>query len=143
MARLRGLSKFGELLMDCSKTTSYEPVFQSLKEMGPSAIDVELRCLEIPISLSDVPGADEESPILLKYFMQAMSRMLDSRMDFELVQGFLSLYLKIHSETIMKTPLLIAECDELQRKISTSWNELDDAMKKSLCVINYLRSAVI
>ena len=144
MARLRGLSRFGELLIECSTSGDYSSVFVSLKDMGPSAVDVELRCLEIPISITDDLDTErKEKPILLKYFLQAISFQLDKKTDYELVQAFLSLFLKIHSETIMKDADLVTECSDLYHKLILSWESLDDTMKKSLCIINYLRSAVI
>lgn len=146
MARLRGLSKFGELLIECSTSGDYSSVFASLKDMPPSTVDVEIRCLEIPISITDDSGMErKDKPILLKYFLQAMTFQLDKKVDYELVQAFLSLFLKIHSEMIMKDPDpdLVTECSHLYHKLILSWESLDDTMKKSLCIINYLRSAVI
>lgn len=143
MARLRGLSKFGELLLDCSSTGDYKPVFEFLKNLGPSVINVELRCLDIPISISDISGTGNEEAILLKHFIRAISQQLDTKIDYELCQAYLSLFLKIHSETIMKTPELIQECRDLYVKLSGTWDDLEDTMRKSICVINYLRGAVI
>ena len=106
-------------------------------------MDVELRCLDVIIRVADISESDNEQPILLKYFLKAMGQQLDRRIHYELVQAFLSLFLKIHSETIMKSPELVKECEVLYSKLTTSQEELDDSMKKSLCVTNYLRNAVI
>lgn len=142
MARLRGLSKFGELLLDCSSTDDYSPLFQSLKDMGPSAIDLELRCLEVPVVISNISDEKEEL-ILLKFFLRAIGQQLDKKLDYELVNAFLSLFFKIHSQTIMRTPELVEECKVLHDNLIGSLEEIGDTMNKSLCIINYLKSAVI
>lgn len=129
--------------MDCSNTGDYQPVFRCLKNMGPSAIDVELRCLDVSIAISDVSDAETEKPILLKHFIRSITQQLETKVDYELCQAYLSLFLKIHTETIMKTPELIEECRELYQKLSGTWEDLEDTMKKSICIINYLRGAVI
>lgn len=111
--------------------------------MGPSAIDVELRWLDVSIAISDVSDAEREKPVLLKHFIRAITQQLETKVDYELCQAYLSLFLKIHSETIMKTPELVEECRELYQKLSGTWEDLEDTMKKSICIINYLRGAVI
>lgn len=55
-------------------------------EMGPSAIDTELR------SLAPDMGGDVDA---LMAFLRLVSSMLDSRKDFDLAQAYLALFLKV------------------------------------------------
>lgn len=59
---------------------------QMLKEMGPSAIDSELRGLA-----PDAGGAVE----VLQSFLRMVGGMLDSKRDFDLAQAYLALFLKV------------------------------------------------
>lgn len=58
-----------------------------LKELGPSAIDSEFRCLS-PDAGGDV--------ILMQNMMGFFINQLELRKDFELVQGYIALFLKVH-----------------------------------------------
>lgn len=57
-----------------------------LKELGPSAIDTELRNL--------APDMGGNVDVLLA-FLRLVSRMLDFRRDFDLTQAYLALFLKV------------------------------------------------
>ena len=57
-----------------------------LKELGPSAIDVEIR------SLSPEGGGDVE---LMGHFMKFIEYVLSTNNNFELVQAYLGLFLKV------------------------------------------------
>jgi hypothetical protein len=58
-----------------------------LQEFGPSAIDAEFRCL--------APGAGGDV-ILMENMMEFLIKQLELRKDFELTQGYMALFLKVH-----------------------------------------------
>jgi len=68
--------------------------FDQLKLMGPSAIDVELR------SLGPEGGGSEE---MLHHMMQLLLSQLKTGKDFELVQAYMSLFLKVTTTHNMYT----------------------------------------
>lgn len=147
-ATLRNLSLFSELLLDCANTSNYVPILSKLKEMGPSAIDAELRSLDVllpaPAEEDEMESeTSEEKPILLTYFLKAVEQGLKSRRDFELLQSYLGLFLKIHSDIIVKDVDLVAECIVLSKLQNEAWDELQMKFHKTLCIVNYLRSAII
>lgn len=59
---------------------------QLLKDMGPSAIDTELRALA-----PDMNGTLEQ----MQAFLRMIGAMLDSKRDFDLAQAYLALFLKV------------------------------------------------
>lgn len=148
MNKLRGLSSFGELLLESGAASDYIRVMETLKQMGPSAIDLELRSLDMPILLEeDEAGTGDEvipheKPVLLLHFMRAIQQKLESRKDFELTQSYLGLFLKIHSETIMRNHELRNECRVVSECLSGVWADVDMKFNKSLCIINFLRSSL-
>jgi len=64
---------------------------QFLKTLGPSAIDLEIRSLA-----PDLGGSDE---IMLK-FLSGIEFAMKKRTDFDVVQAYLSLFLKVSSSAI-------------------------------------------
>ena len=138
------LSSFSELLLECASKGDYEPILSLLKEMGPSKIDAELRCLDIPLTLDDDGDSvtDEDKPLLLLYFLNAMEQGLKSRKDYELLISFLSLFLRTHMEILLKEPLLKDACIRVDRVVQDSWSSIESSFSQNLCIINFLRSFV-
>jgi U3 small nucleolar RNA-associated protein 21 len=62
------------------------PVSAMLKELGPSAVDAELR------SLGPEGGGSVE---LMYNFLTFINEMLKTNKDFELIQAYLGLFLKV------------------------------------------------
>ena len=65
---------------------SHEQFSCKLKELGPSAIDVEFRCL--------APGTGGDV-ILIENMIEYIINQLELRKDFELIQGYMALFLKV------------------------------------------------
>ena len=142
--KMMDLSSFSELLLECASKGDYEPILSLLKEMGPSKIDAELRCLDIPLTLDDDGDSvtDEDKPLLLLYFLNAMEQGLKSRKDYELLISFLSLFLRTHMEILLKEPLLKDACIRVDRVVQDSWSSIESSFSQNLCIINFLRSFV-
>ena len=128
------ISSFGQLLLDCSKESNYTKIIECFKSMGPSAIDAEIRSLS-----SEILGSNQ----LMLSFLDAMIQGLESKLDFELIQSYLGLFLKVHTEVILKDKLLVQKCDQLSKIIDCLWNHLEMDFNRTLCITNYLRSAIL
>ncbi len=68
--------------------TDEEPV-KLLRELGPSAIDTELRALS-----PDMGGEVR----VMQSFLKMISSILQSKRDFDLAQAYLALFLKVPYE---------------------------------------------
>jgi hypothetical protein len=68
-------------------------ILKKLKEMGPSAIDVEVRSMAL-----DMGGSIE----LLNKFMEFLLYVLSTNKNFELASAYLALFLKVSKNLEMK-----------------------------------------
>ncbi|KAJ8287031.1 hypothetical protein GJAV_G00046230 [Gymnothorax javanicus] len=105
-----------------------------LKEMGPSAIDSELRALA-----PDVGGAVE----VMRCFLRMVGSMLDSKRDFDLAQAYLALFLKLHLRTVSKEPELMEEARKVSVKLKETWTNMQTLFNQSLCLLTYTKSALL
>lgn len=69
-----------------------EAFFLYIKALSPAAIDLELR------TLADVPAT---KPYFVA-FLNALSARLRTHRDFEAVQSFLAVFLRLHGATIIQ-----------------------------------------
>lgn len=131
---LHMLPEFARLLLDCTKQDNYVKVFEQLKTYGPSKIDAELRSIG-----PDTTGSNE----FLLQFLNAMHITLATNVDFELIQSYLGLFYKIHIDTITTDRSLLEKCQSIALDSGNQWNRLSDHFDRSLCLINYLRNALL
>lgn len=128
------ISSFGILLEECGEKQEFSPVLNQMKLMGPSAIDAELRSLA-----ADICGSNE----LMIFFLEAIKQGMETNRDFELMHSYLGLFLKVYTDAILSDAKLVEKCAELKPLLNSSWNKLELDFNRSLCIINYLRSAIL
>ncbi|RWS08175.1 WD repeat-containing protein 36-like isoform X2 [Dinothrombium tinctorium] len=134
------LSPFCQLIIESSDKHNYTQVIESLKQMGPSAIDVEIRSLD---TFLDTDSTAIENHSLLLYFMEALQQALETRKDFEFIQSCLGLFLKVHSSVIMSDSKLTEKCKVLCETVEKDWERLRLLFSESLCIVNYMKSVVL
>ncbi|KAJ2331593.1 rRNA-processing protein utp21 [Coemansia sp. RSA 2673] len=110
---------------------SYAAVFEYLKELNPSAIDLELRTLPVDDNLRAV-----------KAFIQASTAHLRSKRDFELVQAYLQVFLNVFGDIIKANtedlePLLV----ELRKESKSQWSTIDGLIRYSACMVEFMRTS--
>ncbi|KAJ6502384.1 Utp21 specific WD40 associated putative domain-containing protein [Mycena sanguinolenta] len=121
-------SIFVEKLTACDVAGDYEDFFSFAKTLSPAAIDLELRSL---VTLDT-----------LKTFIVALTRRLKSRRDFEAIQTFQNVFLRLHAEVIVENPELQAGLETLmqvQRKESERVLEL---LASSLGTLSFVRETL-
>ena len=140
--QLVAFTEFGEILFNCGiGDKDYAQVLNKLKEMGPSAIDIEIRSLDsLPPANS---GIDVKKPILLLFFLEAIDRLLEQNTDFELLNSYLALFLKIHGDLLIKYPAYIRKARSILDKLESSWDRIDRLFAENICILNYIRSVVL
>lgn len=134
MQQLQPDSEFQKCLKDCNRKENYESVLELLKSMGPSSIDAEIRCLG-PSAGGDVK--------LLEIFMLFIEHQLRLRTDFEFTEAILGLFLKLHGPTVAHFPELTAIARRIQTEHSAAWSSIQDLLNQCVCLVSYLKSAVI
>lgn len=124
------LTAFGKKL----KAGDLEDALRMLMDMGPSAIEVEVRSLD-----PDVGGSEE---VLLK-FLEMIKLAIDKQCHFEAVQGYLGLFLKLHADFVMQNSNVHEMCEKLAGVHNKSWHDLRNTMNQTLCLISYFKNAAL
>lgn len=109
-------------------------MIEALKEMGPSAIDTEIR------SLSPYLGGTSH---LLSQFLTAVSTVLESRRNYEVVQAYLGLFLKVHGSSLSEDRELCTRAEKLSGVLKESWSTLQSNFESTLCLVSFFMNAVI
>ncbi|XP_063820182.1 WD repeat-containing protein 36 [Pseudophryne corroboree] len=127
-------SVFCILLEEALDHKNYDIPLKTIKEMGPSSIDTELR------NLAPEGGGSVE---VMQSFLKMIGRMLDTKRDFELAQAYLALFLKIHLRFISSQSTLLEEISRLSTLLEQTWLHMQTLFNQSLCVLNYMKSALL
>jgi len=109
-------------------------VMESLKKLSPAEIDVEFRQLGV-----DGGGSDAH----LSAFVTTLIELTKRGKDFELVQSYVSLFLKLHGDVVTRDEELKKVCEELLETIKNTWFQCEHLVNQSTCLVNYFRSATV
>ena len=92
-------SQFTTLLHQYAQSQDSSPFITHLASLSPSAADIEIRSLS-PMPISSDVLADNEMTL----FVRALTQRLSQKRDFELVQAWMAVFLKLHGEIIINAP---------------------------------------
>ncbi|KAL4237143.1 WD repeat-containing protein 36 [Mactra antiquata] len=136
LGSLMPLCKLGQLLQEFTTRNkdSCDKVLDHLKSLGPSAIDTEIR------SLSPELGGSNH---VLKQFLIFVQDVLNTNRNFEIIQAYLGLFLKIHGETLSDDREIVTELENLSELQELSWKSIQDLFNQTLCLVNHVRTAVL
>uniref|UniRef100_A0A672MZJ4 WD repeat-containing protein 36-like n=1 Tax=Sinocyclocheilus grahami TaxID=75366 RepID=A0A672MZJ4_SINGR len=95
-------STFYLQLENALDNSSYEEPVKLLRELGPSAIEIELRALS-----PDMGGEVR----VMQSFLKMISSILQSKRDFDLAQAYLALFLKVRYEQSADVYLFTFPCN--------------------------------
>ena len=104
--------------------------FDYLKTLSPSSLDLYIRSLSL-----------ENESRQLKLFTRMMLEKLKSRKDFELVQAYFCVFLKLFGQDLIQsdnTNLQLA-LEEFFKLTKQGWAGLDKSFAHSLCLIEFAR----
>ena len=93
-------------------------------------IDVEFRNLCFGV-------VDDIGKSFLSKLLNLFEGEVQKRADFEVVQSYINLVLKIHLETILSDPELVYSLNQLKISQKGAWNNLRGWAQKSLCLIEH------
>ncbi|XP_012945406.1 WD repeat-containing protein 36 isoform X2 [Aplysia californica] len=131
---LSALSDLAVLLTKAHQIGKYEIVLSKLKEMGPSAIDKEMRTL---------PEGEGGSDDVMCYFLEFVEAALKTNKDFELVHSYLALFLKVHGAEISSKPEIAGALSKVSSAQFESWERVWGLLQRSMGLVTYLRSATL
>ncbi|XP_040277548.1 WD repeat-containing protein 36 isoform X1 [Bufo bufo] len=127
-------SAFCVQLEESLEHNNYDVPLKTIKDLGPSAIETEIR------NLAPEGGGSVE---VMQSFLKMIGRMLETKLDFELAQAYLALFLKIHLRFISSQATLLEDISTLSASLEETWLHMQTLFNQSLCVLNYMKSALL
>lgn len=131
VAHIENLTVFGRLLKATIATDNFDEAVNKLVSMNVSGIDFEIK------SLSPIGGGN--IPIMLQ-FMKMIMKMLQSRLNYELAQSYLSVFLREHGELVVENQELTDCLEELDVVSQQGWQKLESQLMYGIGVVNSLRN---
>ena len=128
------MTKFGQTLWDSRASLETCNVLESLKELGPSAIDIEI------VALSPEGGGSVD---LMDVFLKLLRVSLERQSDFEAVHAYLGLFLKHHSDAVMMHPELLKSVEELKPVMHQSWKDLSNDLTSAATLISFVKNSLL
>lgn len=116
------------LLLTRHSPSADEDFFNYAKALSPAAMDLELRSL---VSLE-----------AMRMFLRALTHRLRSHRDFEAVQTFMNVFLRVHGDVLVANAELLHDLEtlaEAQRKESERLLEL---LASSLGTLGFVRDTM-
>jgi U3 small nucleolar RNA-associated protein 21 len=105
-----------------------EDFFSFAKSLSPAAADLEIR------SLTTVQD--------LRVFLNALLQRLKSRRDFEAVQTYLNLFLRLHGEMLISAPELRGDLEALLSLQRQESSRLLDSIASCLGTLAFVRDTL-
>ena len=105
-----------------------EEFFNYVKTLSPAAVDLELRSLVMLDSL--------------KLFLNALTQRLRSRRDFEAVQTYQNVFLRVHGEMLVGNPELREQMEILLKAQRSESDRVLGLITSSLGTLDFVRDTL-
>jgi len=127
-------TQFGAALGQASTDEDFLAMVSQLLELGPSSLDLEVRSL----------GVENGGTLgLMEQFLRMVRVGLKENTNFEALQSYLGLFLKIHGETVAQEDKLIMVVEEIEKIQSEQWKSLQSDLDSCLCLVTFLKSSFL
>eukprot|EP00941_MAST-03F_sp_MAST-3F-sp1_P006535 g6535.t1 len=126
---LGGRSKT-KLMQLLSGKVKSENVLNYLESLTPSAVHVALGFLSFG-------PADVESVPIIGSFLDCAIELVKTRENFQTVQAYLNVFVKMHADTIQAHSNLQAKISKLRDCQRESWLTLQGKMRSNLCLLKF------
>ncbi|KAF2444628.1 Utp21-domain-containing protein [Karstenula rhodostoma CBS 690.94] len=123
-------SEFTRRLAQAAEAGDYTPVLAHLSSLPPSAADVAIRTLDT------TPPYDE-----LRTFIEALTSRLEERRDYELVQAWMSVFLRLHGDVVVQDEQLVGLLRKWQEEAKRERDRVGGLVGYSAGVVGWVRSA--
>ncbi|RKF72731.1 U3 small nucleolar RNA-associated protein 21-like protein [Golovinomyces cichoracearum] len=128
LSHLTAEGKFTSSLRAGLRTGDYTIFIDHLKTLSPSAADLELRSLD---------PCEEFVP-----FVTALTHRLRERLDYELVQAWMSVFLRLHSDSINCHPEVVKALQEWRIEHTREAQRIGELVSYCGGVVSFLRSGL-
>jgi U3 small nucleolar RNA-associated protein 21 len=110
----------------------FEGALLALSVMNPSSVDLEIRNL-----------SRSNEMLEFKLFLQMICHQLRLKTNFELVQAYLALFLKVHGDILCQDAELLRLLVELSQTLESTWDSFSDrSMYVSFMLSSYCKMQV-
>lgn len=125
-------TEFVRLVQAGAEAGDYTSAAAYLRGMPPNLLEAEVRSLVL-----NEPGEIElrERRILASVLDFAQSELVGGR-NFELIQGFLGLFLRIQADVLLVDAELKSRSLRLSSQVSQRWKQLDHLFQETSCMLN-------
>ncbi|KAK1276546.1 hypothetical protein QJS04_geneDACA004157 [Acorus gramineus] len=133
-------SQFSLLLESCADANNFSTFTDFIKGLSPSALDMELRLLQIideDLHESDPRPELHSIELLLDYFINEITH----RNNFEFIQSVVRLFLKIHGETVRCQSTLQNKLKNLLEIQTSVWQKIDKMFQSARCMVTFLSNS--
>lgn len=138
--QLEDLSEFGETLSkwdvndEHNLSSTLQILMTMLKDKGPSSIEIELQKLS--------PEGGGSIKLMIK-FVNLCRFVMESAFDFEAVQSYCALFLKLHSDTVLENNDICDALSKLQITQEKSWKDLKYDMTGASALVTFCKSSLV
>jgi U3 small nucleolar RNA-associated protein 21 len=123
-------NEFTRHLALAAETSEYTPLLTYLSSLPPSAADIAIRTLDT------TEPYDE-----LRTFIQALTARLKERRDYELVQAWMSVFLRLHGSVVVNDAGLVDGLRKWQEEAKRERERVGGLVGYSVGVVGWVRSA--
>jgi U3 small nucleolar RNA-associated protein 21 len=113
-----------------AESYDYKPMLSYLATLPPSAADVAIRTLDT------MPPYTE-----LRTFIGGLTSQLQERRDYELVQAWMSVFLRLHGDVVVNDPELVGLLRKWQEEAKRERERVGGLVGYSVGVVGWVRSA--
>lgn len=121
-------SEFTTLLHAASSSQSYTPLLSHLKSLSPAAADIEIRSL----------SSDRAEHVA---FVTSLRWLLQQKRDFELVQVWMAVFLKVHGDVVVGDRDVRAAIEEYRDALVEEKKRVKRLAEYCSGMVGYLRAA--
>ncbi|KAK8157129.1 WD-repeat protein-like protein [Phyllosticta citrichinensis] len=122
-------SEFSKHLAETEETGKPDELLAYLSSLPPSAADLAIRSLEAPPSFEFLT------------FVQALTARLRQKRDYELVQAWMAVFLRLHGESATANEEVVEALKEWREEVGKERQRLGGLGAYCVGVVGYLRSA--
>jgi U3 small nucleolar RNA-associated protein 21 len=123
-------NQFTRYLAQAEQTSDYTSLLTYLASLPPSAADIAIRTLDTTEPYTE-----------LQTFIQALTARLRERRDYELVQAWMSVFLKLHGDVVVRQAELVGELKKWQEEAKRERERVGGLVGYSVGVVGWVRSA--
>jgi len=122
--------EFSRHLAHAAETAEYSPLLSHLSSLPPSAADIAIRTLDTTEPYTE-----------LRTFTEALTARLKERRDYELVQAWMSVFLRLHGDIVVKDAELVGQLRKWQEEAKRERERVGGLVGYSVGVVGWVRSA--